>query len=144
MKRVLVPFDGSESSRRALGRIAFLATGMKAFEALLLNVQQPPAPKEFLLDARLSRVRELEVPLREAGLKLVEEAKAVLQAAGIPCELHVEFGEPAPVIAEFARRHHCDLIAMGTRGMGAVPSLLLGSVASKVLHAADVPVLLSR
>jgi nucleotide-binding universal stress UspA family protein len=33
---------------------------------------------------------------------------------------------------------------MGTRGMGAVPNLLLGSVASKVVHLVDIPVTLIK
>lgn len=144
MKRVLIPFDGSESARRALGRLAMLSTSMKKFEALLLNVQRPPPPKKFFLDGRLSHVHELQAPLRAAGEELFAEAKQVLEAAGIACKGYVEFGDPGPAIAQFALRYHCDLIAMGTRGMGAVPNLLLGSVASKVLHLAEMPVLLTR
>ena len=144
MTRVLVPFDGSECARRTLGRLALLSTSMKKFDALLLNVQPPPPPREFILDGRLSHVHELQVPLREAGDKLLVEARHVLEAAGIACRAHVEFGDPAPAIAEFATSHHCDLIAMGTRGMGPVPNLLLGSVATKVLHLAAVPVLFTR
>ena len=144
MTRVLVAFDGSESARRSLGRLALLSTSLAKFQALLLNVQPPPPPKEFFLDGRLSHVHELQAPLRAAGETLLGEARQVLEGAGISCEAHVEFGEPAPVIAQFAERYHCDVIAMGTRGMGLVPNLLLGSVATKVLHLAAMPVLLTR
>jgi nucleotide-binding universal stress UspA family protein len=48
------------------------------------------------------------------------------------------------MIARFARERGCDQILMGTRGLGAIGSLLLGSVATKVIHLADVPVLLVK
>ena len=50
--------------------------------------------------------------------------------------------KPAPSIARLATTHHCEMIVMGTRGMGAVASLILGSVATKVLHLSPLPVLL--
>jgi nucleotide-binding universal stress UspA family protein len=48
------------------------------------------------------------------------------------------------MIAEVGRQENCDAIVMGTRGMGAVSGLVLGSVATKVIHLADVPVTLVK
>jgi len=68
----------------------------------------------------------------------------VLDAAGIPCEGHLESGDPAQVIADIAARERVNGIVMGTRGMGPIKSLVLGSVATKVVHLADVPVTLVK
>jgi nucleotide-binding universal stress UspA family protein len=56
----------------------------------------------------------------------------------------VEIGSPAETIAKVAREQGCDGIVMGTRGLGAVSSVLLGSVSSRVLHLSDLPVTLVK
>jgi hypothetical protein len=66
-----------------------------------------------------------------------------LDAAGVPYVHHISVGDPAEVIAEFAKQKGCDQIVMGTRGLGAT-GLLLGSVTTKLIHLSDVPVLLVK
>ena len=53
-------------------------------------------------------------------------------------------GEPATQIAEVARELGCDLVVMGTRGLGTHTAGLLGSVAQGVVEHAGVPVLLVK
>jgi nucleotide-binding universal stress UspA family protein len=53
-------------------------------------------------------------------------------------------GSPAREIAEHARRHKADLIVVGTHGHGAVARFFLGSVADRVLHEADCPVIVTK
>jgi nucleotide-binding universal stress UspA family protein len=48
------------------------------------------------------------------------------------------------MIAQYAKEKGCDQIVMGTRGLGTVQGLLLGSVATKVIHLANVPVMLVK
>jgi nucleotide-binding universal stress UspA family protein len=144
MHRVLIPIDGSETSLRAVRRLALLAPHLQQTEALLLNVQHPVAMSERIVNGRPSEVQSLEAPLREAGIKLLAPVQAVLDKAGIPHAGHVGFGDPAATIAEFASKHHCEQIIMGTHGLGAIASLVVGSVATKVLHLASVPVMLVK
>ena len=144
MPKVLIPHDGSKPSMRAVKQVASLAAIMEPIEAVLLNVQHPLPLLERIFDGRQSDVSKLEAPMRRAGEKLLATASAVLKRAGVGCSAHVEIGEPAQVIAGYAVTYHCDLIIMGTRGMGTMKSLLLGSVATKVLHAATVPVMMVK
>lgn len=145
MFRLLVPSDGSERSLRAVRHAIDLAGRLAArAEVLLLNVQPPVPVRLYLLGGTPSELARLEEPLREAGHAALAPARAVLEGAGILHSCHVEIGEPAESIARFAKTHHCDLIVMATRGAGALASLVLGSVATKVLHFAQVPVLLVR
>jgi len=53
-------------------------------------------------------------------------------------------GQYGETIANYAKEKQCDRIVMGTRGLGAVGGLLLGSVARKVIHLADVPITLVK
>jgi nucleotide-binding universal stress UspA family protein len=53
-------------------------------------------------------------------------------------------GEPAPAIAAHVERHGADGVIMGTRGLGTVGGLVLGSVATKVIHLVECPVTLVK
>ena len=53
-------------------------------------------------------------------------------------------GDAAETITTYADQKKCDAIFMGTRGLGRVAGLLLGSVATKVLHLTKVPVTLTK
>jgi nucleotide-binding universal stress UspA family protein len=64
--------------------------------------------------------------------------------ADVTSREHVALGDPAAEIVLAARRLKCQSIVMGSRGMGAIRSMLLGSVATKVSHLARVPVTLVR
>jgi nucleotide-binding universal stress UspA family protein len=142
-RRILFPFDGSDAARRACGQLVLLALAERS-EVLLLNVQPKLPMRELLLAGRLSAVRRLREPLRAAGMKVLAAAQRPLDQAGIPCTLHVEFGDAAEVIARLAKRHSCDQIVMGARGLGKLRGMLLGSVTTKVLHRSAVPVMIVK
>lgn len=144
MHRVLMPVDGSESALRAATQFAALARQLQKTEVLLLNVQSPVAMHDRIIDGRPSELQHLEAPLREAAGKLFAPTLKVLDEAGIAHAEHIEFGDPAEVIASFAKRYHCNQIVMGTRGLGAIKQITLGSVSNKVLHLTAMPVMLVR
>jgi len=144
MHRVLMPVDGSETALRAATRYAAMASQLQKTEVLLLNVQSPIPMNDRILSGRPSEVKHLEAPLRDAAGKLFVTTCKVLDDAGIAHAEYVEFGDPPAVIAEFAQKYHCEQIIMGTRGMGAIAQIVLGSVATKVLHLAAMPVMLVR
>jgi nucleotide-binding universal stress UspA family protein len=71
-------------------------------------------------------------------------ARAQLRAADCPCTEHQRVGSPGPLIAEVAQAEGCDLIIMGTRGLGSASAALLGSVTQAVLEHTRLPVLLTK
>jgi nucleotide-binding universal stress UspA family protein len=77
---------------------------------------------------------------RETG----DEALARLKAAGLSHSAHVLVGEAAPSLVDFAQAKDCDMIIMGAHGFGSVLGMVMGSVASKVLHLSTLPVLLIK
>jgi len=68
----------------------------------------------------------------------------VLDEAGVPYEILTEVGHPAEVIVRIAEDDGYDLIVLGSRGMTAFKSFLLGSVSDKVSHHAHCPVLIVK
>jgi nucleotide-binding universal stress UspA family protein len=78
------------------------------------------------------------------GRSILTDACKLLDDAGRNYRPHVLIGEPALKIDRVARSERVDAIIMGTRGMGALGNLALGSTATKVVHLAEVPVTLVK
>ncbi|MES2946983.1 MAG: universal stress protein [Pseudomonadota bacterium] len=141
MLRILVAIDGSETALRAIGYVIKQCSGNKtALEIHLINVQYPVhgGVSAFVDSAQIKEYH------REEGEKALVPARALLDTADVPYHSHLFVGEPAETITRYASESACDQIVIGTRGLGAVSSLLLGSVATKVIHLADIPVLLIK
>ncbi len=140
METILVPFDGSGSALRAL---RFAATRCRRGGACKLHVLHVEEPIEGRVRAYLSKP-ELEAIEYSAGERVLRPARDVLDGESVPYECCVRIGIIAETIAAYADEKKCDAIVMGTRGMGAIANLVLGSVATKVIHIADVPVTLVK
>ena len=141
MLKVLVPVDGSKTSERAVKHVIELAEGHEAMEVHLLNVQEEADAWEvrrFLKPAEIKRTQLAH------GAAALSGAKRLLDRAGVPYEERVVIGDPAEKITELAKRGGFDKIVIGTHGRGSMIGLLMGSVASKVLHLATVPVTLVK
>jgi len=142
--KILIAFDDSKHALRAVKQVADGAGTMTGVEAVLLNAQHAVPLTERIFDGSRSELRRLEEPLRVAGREMLRKAAALLEAAGVPHTDLVEVGDPAPIIAACAGRNHCDMVVIGTRGLGTVGDLILGSVATKVLHLVKIPVMLVK
>lgn len=141
MQRPLVPIDGSSSAMRALQHALAELRGRADAQLHLLTVQAPPI---HAFPGRLVSPDMIDQELRREGAALLEPAEALVRAAGIAAVRHVRIGHPGDEIAACAADAGCDAIVMGTRGMGTMAGLLLGSVATRVVHLARVPVTLVK
>jgi nucleotide-binding universal stress UspA family protein len=142
MMRILLPVDGSAPSLRAVEHYLANRDWYKDVELHLLNVQHP-----MPYGQRVSSVighDKIAGYHREEGMAALKPAMGKLDAAGIKYQYHIGVGDAAETIVEYARQKKCDRIYMGTRGMGSVSNVLLGSVATKVIALSDVPVLLVK
>lgn len=81
---------------------------------------------------------------QDEGDAALKKARALGERAGVRFESHVAIGDMAASIVEYARAKDCRQIVMGSRGLGALPGLLLGSAVTKVLSIASVPVTVVR
>jgi nucleotide-binding universal stress UspA family protein len=80
----------------------------------------------------------------KAAAEVLQQAVAVCRDAGVPCVPRSERGAVAATIVRVAREQGAAQIIMGTRGLGGVRGLLLGSVATQLLHLVDIPVTLVK
>lgn len=143
MRKILLAFDGSDSSKRAVQYlIDFTRAHAAAPEVHLVNVQHEPALYgEYVTDEMFDNMRQsLLVAARETLVWAADQ----LQAAGIAHEEHVALGNIAEQISLAAKQLQCDTVVMGSRGLGTFTGMLLGSVATRVVHEVPVPVLLVK
>lgn len=136
--RILIPIDGSAGSLVALERLLDRAGWFSnRLEIHLLNVQRP-LPQDI---GRFIASEELHQLHHDRGMASLDAARKLAADRGASCTSHVVVGDPAETIVHFARQQQCEMIVIGTRGLGSLPGLLLGSVTTKVLHLAEIPVL---
>lgn len=142
MRKLLVPFDGSDSADRALAYAISLVRAPQAGSLHLVHAYQDPVVVGELA-AYVPPDRLADIQRRHAS-EVLAKAHAALQAAGVQHTEEVLAGPVAESIARRASELGCEAIVMGTRGMTAVGNLLMGSVATRVVHAAAVPVTLVK
>ena len=141
MQRILLPVDGSAGADHAAKHVIGMLKTRADAEVHLLHVQPPLALRDVPDIAMPGLVERL--GLDEADHAFAS-AKRLLDEAGVRYSARTAFGDPAPEIALYADVHGCSEIVMGTRGMGTIQNMLLGSVAMKVLHLVKVPVTLLK
>jgi nucleotide-binding universal stress UspA family protein len=136
-RRILIGYDGSESSRKAFATACDLAAKDGA-ELFVLSVARPPDVGD---DVETEAVIENS---RQYHRGLLAELKHAAAAKGIKASFEVGVGHPAEQIIYDADRHGVDLIVVGDRGRSKFARLLLGSVSKHVVEYADRPVMVVR
>lgn len=140
--KLLVAVDGSDNALRAVEHAARLARDNGPVSLHLVTAHEAPVVYgEIAVYVTEDRMAELQ---RQAAEQRLAEAEAVLGRYGVPCTKEILVGRVPAAIAACADARGCDGIVLGSRGMGAMGNLLLGSVANKVAHLANVPVTLVR
>jgi nucleotide-binding universal stress UspA family protein len=140
--KILLAVDGSVHSRKATtALIKNTALYKRSPEVFLLNVYYPVPRVNF--GPLVSRNMVVSY-YQEQGERALAESKRLLDKAGIRYQAKVLAGPISQTIIRQCRAQHCDLIYMGTRGMGSLGGMFLGSTATKVVHLAAVPVVLAK
>ena len=134
---VLVPVDGSETAERAIEKAVEIAKvcGAKLHFLYVANINQL-AINACLSDAIFSAVTKAGVVSLERAMEKVPD--------GMEKEASSETGSPAVVILDYLEDHPMDMVIMGSRGLGVVKGVLLGSVSQYVVEQAKCPVLVVK
>ena len=143
-KKILVAYDGSTGADAALEKAVELCN-LAGAELVVLTVYR----HHSILEASLSMVRGNEEPaknlddtMRAAAREAAEQAKAYALGKGV-ANVHafIKGGPSARTIVSFSNDKECDLIVVGSRGLGASEGYMLGSVSHKVTSITSIPVL---
>ncbi|HLA86568.1 MAG TPA: universal stress protein [Anaerolineales bacterium] len=137
--KILLAVDGSDHALQAARKAAELARAMnsKDFRIVVAYDFIPP----YLGEPNMQSAINARMDDANAFVQ-----KAMETVGKIPCEIHVELieGSPAEAIIKVANSFKCDVIVMGSRGLGTLAGLLLGSTSQKVVAHAPCPVLIVR
>lgn len=140
--KILIPIDGSDYAMHALEHVVSNMDSFKEIPQLfLLNVQWKLASGNVKLFINQQTIDDY---YREQGMEALAAARKKLDVAGLAYTYHISVGTPAEAIVQYAQEQHIDQIAMSAHGQTRLSDLLLGSVVSKVLHLASMPVLLIK
>ncbi|MBF7083800.1 universal stress protein [Desulfallas sp. Bu1-1] len=118
--KILVPLDGSENSMRAVEYALSLAKKCPGVKVGLISVVYP-------------------FTSTQAGTSM-EKARELFTREGVKVSTEILEGDPAETIIKYVNDHGIDTVIMGSRGMGALRGMVLGSVSYKVLGNVHVPV----
>jgi nucleotide-binding universal stress UspA family protein len=135
-RNVLLAYDGSPDAELALAHAVGMAQVYRA-RLRIVAVTPPPPLLAWQAPGGTRAIHEAEQS------ELAEKLR--LAADGVPDDLSVTTqlldGDPAREILAAAREHDHDVIVLGSRGRGRVSAALLGSVSNRVMHDAEVPVI---
>ncbi len=143
-KNILVPVDGSHYSANAAIKAVCIAKkyGSKVKLLHVVNhsqlyslgpAQSMPVITNTMLEA-----------LNKGGQSILEDTLKAINPLTVMVEAELAWGTPANVILEKAREKPYDLIVMGSRGLGAMLSLLQGSVSERVVKLSTCPVMIVK
>jgi nucleotide-binding universal stress UspA family protein len=135
MKNIILAFDGSEYSNRAL---QYAKTFAERFEATLWLVHIFTHTSDLL---GYEDYEKLYSKRKAGGQTLLGEAFQELSNTRLDVREKLEEGPEAESILNIAKKCQADLIVMGTRGHGTLKGLLVGSVSRKVIHHSSCPVM---
>ena len=141
MLKVLLPVDGSENAVRATQELIRTLVWYKkppAVDLLAVHLPVHQFPNMSLVVSK----EMLERFYAEESDDMLAASRKALDAAGVKYTAHKLVGPIAECIIDQAKRSGSNMIYMGTRGMTAVANMLLGSVATRVLHLTHIPVVL--
>jgi nucleotide-binding universal stress UspA family protein len=143
-KKILVAVDGSEQSNKAAVHGAELAVKLGA-ELILFHVIPTLPSYASISPDQLGIIHQgITEEFYSHGREILNQAKDDLAAYGINIATDFSVGHPADEICQKAAKCGCDLLIMGSRGLGQIKGYLMGSVSNRVCRLVDCPILIMR
>lgn len=140
VKKILVATDGSDHARKAIDYASDIASKYDATVFLVHVISTSEIPQDVLDYIRAERIEQpaQTVYFEKIGEGVIGAGEKGAREKGVKdIKTAVLQGDPAEKIIEFARDNAVDMIVIGSRGLGSIKGLFLGSVSSKVCHVAD-------
>lgn len=139
--KFLIATDGSENALRAAEFVARLAVHVPGRKITVLVVNDMLEKMKHYSPLRSPLVfEEIEVFFREKSQEALNRTLEVFKKHQCPAEGIIKLGNPAQEVVDFAREGNYDQIIIGSRGMGGLKGIVMGSVSSKIIQLSSCPV----
>jgi nucleotide-binding universal stress UspA family protein len=139
--RVMLAADGSEPALHAAKALASWRNWLGQLDVQLVYVQQPLTFLQTVLPPHDDVIEQWSTRSAETATRPIRD---LFTTERISTHLHLSVGDAATEIAQLASQAKCELLVLGTRGLGAAHHAFIGSVALKVAAHAAMPVMLVR
>ncbi|QYZ80148.1 universal stress protein [Methanofollis formosanus] len=136
---VLLAVDGSENAIRAAESAVGLVAALPEASLAVVYVAAPPA------QSRVVKANfDVHALLEEDARTVAGPVLSLIEGAGVPYTLEVGMGDPTSEILAAAGKVGADLIVIGSRGLGALQGVVMGSVSQKTAQLAACPVMIVK
>lgn len=136
-KKILVPLDGSKTSFRGLNKAIQFAKQNESDIIGLYVIKSDPTEIESITSL-ITR------SLKKKYKEFMKVAKKKCSQNNIPFLDVIAYGDEGPRIISYAKQQKCDMIIMGSRGMGSIREVFLGSTSHYVLDKSKIPVMIVK
>lgn len=137
-ENILVAFDGSESSSKALKKACELAKTDTAKVTAIYVIPQYQEMINFFKTEGINKV------IKEEANKILDQARAIGNEAGIEVATSLEEGSPSERLVQYVKDNKIDLVVMGSYGWNGINKSIIGSTAERVIMLTEGPVLVAR
>jgi nucleotide-binding universal stress UspA family protein len=147
-EKILVPLDGSELAECVLPHVEAFIKDYHVNNVVLVQVVEPPQKSSYLdYEESASFTKELkerEEDRRAYAKKYLDQVMNRLEHEGTDIHTEVIYGRVADEVTDYAAKNAIDLILIATHGRSGISRWVRGSIADKILHTANAPVLMVR
>lgn len=136
--KILLASDGSKNALRAAEKAAFIAkVQTEAMVTILYVVDSSTSKADVLSEGSIEAIRE-------NRYKKLWSTEEIFKKNNSKYEVKIVKGEPGPTIVQHANENKYNLVKIGSRGLGRLQVMILGSVSHKVAKRVDCPVTIDK
>ncbi len=141
MKKILMATDGSEHSEKTIGETIKLAGTLEAEVTVITVMDEPPNLAYIVPSDTIKKIKE---NYKENSQQILARTEKIFKENGIEVKTVLANGHAAEEICNLANGGEFDMVVLGSRGLGGLQEVFLGSVSSKVAHCAKTHILIIK
>lgn len=143
--KILVATDGSRDSMNAGEFVGKMVAEDPELEIHLITVMDPSVGLVVMEEGEAAVMPQLNETLAADAQRALDDTEQFLAGAGVTVtSKRAEWGDPAATICRVAQEEGMDVVVVGSRGLGEITGLVLGSVSNRIVHRCVTPVLVVR
>lgn len=140
MDKILLATDGSKHSAKTIEQAIELSGKLDAEVTILYVIEGNPQMGYDQFSAYRKATANMEAKAKE----VLEKTAETFKEKGLKVTTKLEMGHPSEIICKIAEKENFDIIILGSRGLGGITGMLLGSVSNSVAHCAKTNVFIVK